>query len=563
MSLKEYARKRDFRKTAEPRGRRPRAENGRRFVIQKHAASRLHYDFRLELGGALKSWAVPKGVPYRKGERRLAVQVEDHPADYIDFEGTIPAGQYGGGTVMVWDTGTFDPLTDSPLEELEHGKLHFVLRGKKLQGEWYLVRLRERNEWLLIKGGEDAKPVGPRAEDRSAVSGRSMAAITRAPGRVWDSSRADDGLAPPRRTPAKAVPRGGARNPGRQPTRGRAAKGPSPKSRATGPRRSGGKALPDFVAPMQALLVDTPPRGAWIYEIKFDGFRALGFRDADGARLRSRNNHDLGARFPEVAAAVATLDCADALIDGEIVALDEKGRSSFQLLQAYDLGQQRPPILFYAFDLLYLDGRDLRPRPLTERKAELERLLGDASGVIRLSRSLGEDAGALLTQARKLDLEGLIGKRPDSPYEPGRRSGAWIKLKLHHEQEFVIGGYTPPGGTRAHFGALLVGVQDGGELKFAGKVGTGFNAGLLRTLYARMRRIATDRCPFADLPQKRSGRGGQAVTAAEMRRCHWVRPELVCELKFSEWTRDGRLRQPVFLGLRDDKPAGEVVREEA
>jgi bifunctional non-homologous end joining protein LigD len=562
MSLRDYARKRDFKKTAEPSGGRAAKRGGHRFVVQKHAASRLHYDFRLELGGTLKSWAVPKGVPYEKGERRLAVHVEDHPVSYLDFEGTIPKGQYGGGTVMVWDQGTFEPLSTAPLKELAGGKLHFVLKGKKLQGEWYLVRLRGGDEWLLIKGGEDMKPVSAQADDTSVLSGKSMKQLSGSDSAVWQSNRvgrktfretiaeaahaAETG--PTGHTAAKAKRTVAAK------TRTLARKATAPKKRSPRP--------PEFIEPMKAKLVDAPPPGEWVYEIKFDGFRALAFRDAGGTRLLSRNNKDFAAKFPEVVDAVSTLPVDDAVIDGEIVALDDKGRSSFQLLQAYDSGQERPPIFFYAFDLLRLDGRDLTSRPLAERKAELERVLQDSKGLVRFSLSLGNEAGTLLEQARSLGLEGLIGKRRDSRYEIGQRSGAWIKLKLHREQEFVIGGYTPPGGSRMHFGALLVGIYEGDQLKFAGKVGTGFNAKLLRSLHGRFKEIRRETCPFIDLPEKRSGRYGTGVTAAEMKRCHWVRPVLVAQIRFAEWTRDGRLRHPVFLGLREDKAAHEVVREE-
>lgn len=566
MSLQEYARKRNFRKTAEPKGGRVvrGARGGKhRFVIQKHAASRLHYDFRLELDGTLKSWAVPKGVPYAKGERRLAVHVEDHPVSYVDFEGTIPRGQYGGGTVMVWDRGTFEPLSENPTKELAGGKLHFVLKGKKLKGEWYLVRLRDGDEWLLIKGGEDMKPVSKKADDTSVLSGKSMAALAKGEGRVWQSNRKEDKsfkaevAAVARKRETQGPRRAAASKRGE----GAAASKTANKTK-TRAKKNKSKLTPDFIEPMKALLVADAPAGDWLYEIKFDGFRAMAYRDRRGTRLLSRNNKDFAQKFPEVVKAVDALELDDAVIDGEIVALDPQGRSSFQLLQAYEMGQERPPLFFYAFDLLQLNGEDLRDRPLAERKAALEELLKDGTGVVRYSLSLGSDAAALLKQARELGLEGLIGKRADSRYEVGGRSGAWIKLKLHQEQEFVIGGYTPPGGSRPHFGALLVGFyDDAGKLRFAGKVGTGFNTKLLKTLHAQFRKIATDTCPFADLPEKRRPRYGQGITAAEMKRCHWVKPVLVAQIKFAEWTRDERLRQPVFLGLREDKPAREVVRE--
>ena len=537
MSLKAYAKKRDFKKTAEPRGKVAPGKS-HRFVIQKHAASRLHYDFRLEIGGTLKSWAVPKGIPFAHGEKRLAVHVEDHPVSYIDFEGTIPKGQYGGGTVMVWDRGTFVPDTATPAKDLAGGKLHFTLKGKKLKGAWYLVRIRdpEDNQWLLIRGGDDLKPVSAKQDDTSVLSGKSMKALGESDP-VWESKPAS---AKPRKTKSVSAPS-------------------KPKSR---PAR---RVAPlKFVEPMKARLVENPPAGDWTYEIKFDGFRALALKNAAGTQLLSRNNKDLADNFPEVAAAVAALGVDDAIIDGEIVALDAKGRSSFQLLQAYELGDAKPPLHYYVFDLLRLNGESLVDLPLAGRKARLEKLLGrKAAGVIRYSASLGSDADALLKQARSVGLEGLIGKRTDSPYEIGRRSGAWIKLKLHHEQEFVIGGYTPPGGSRTHFGALLIGVHQGNKLLFTAKVGTGFNHALLRTLHARFQKLLRTKCPFDNLPETKTSRYGQTITASVMKTCRWLKPVLVCQVRFSEWTRDGSLRQPVFLGLREDKAATEVVREKA
>jgi bifunctional non-homologous end joining protein LigD len=529
MSLKEYSRKRDFQKTPEPDAKLSPAGKGRRFVIQKHAASRLHYDFRLELGRTLKSWAVPRGIPFKKGEKHLAVEVEDHPVSYIDFEGTIPKGQYGGGTVMVWDRGTFEPLSKAPTKELASGKLHFILNGSKLKGEWYLVRLRDEKQWLLIKAGEDMKPVSKKMDDTSVLSAKSMQELAKGD-RVWQSRPTNKS--------------------------GQATKRKSSRKASTAP-------IPSFVEPMKAKLVDSMPAGDWIYEIKFDGFRALALRGGSEARLLSRNEKDLGGKFPEVMDSILALQVRDAIIDGEIVALDEKGRSSFQLLQAFEMGQERPPLFFYAFDLLRLNGKDFLGLPVEERKATLEKLLKDPPDAIRYSASV-EDAGEdLLDRARELGVEGLIGKRIGSRYESGKRSGAWIKLKLQQQQEFVIGGYTDPEGTRKHFGAILVGVYEGNELKFVGKVGTGFNEDLLRTLYSKFKKISRDRCPFVDLPEKRSGPYGKPMTASEMKRCHWLEPTLVCQIKFAEWTRDNRLRQPVFLGLREDKDVKEVVKEKA
>jgi bifunctional non-homologous end joining protein LigD len=529
MSLKAYARKRDFQKTPEPGARHSGRSKGHRFVIQKHDASRLHYDFRLELGRTLKSWAVPKGIPFAKGQKHLAVEVEDHPISYIDFEGAIPKGQYGGGTVMVWDSGTFEPLSKAPTKELKNGKLHFVLSGTKVKGEWYLVRLRDQKQWLLIKAGEDMPPVSQKLDNTSALSGKTMEELALGD-RVWQS-----------RPTTKSS---------------RLTKRKSSKKSSTAP-------LPAFVEPMKAKLVDSMPSGNWIYEIKFDGFRALALRGGSEARLLSRNQKDLGGKFPEVMDSIAALDVRDAIIDGEIVALDDKGRSSFQLLQAFEMGQERPPIFFYAFDLLRLNGKDLCDLPVEQRKAELEKLLKEPPGIIRYSASIEDGGEELLNKARELGVEGLIGKRVGSRYEPGKRGGAWIKLKLQQQQEFVIGGYTDPEGTRKYFGAILVGVYEDNQLKFAGKVGTGFNENLLRTLFSRFKKIPSEKCPFVDLPEKRSGPYGKPMTASELKRCHWVEPTIVCQIKFAEWTRDGRLRQPVFLGLREDKDPKEVVREKA
>jgi bifunctional non-homologous end joining protein LigD len=517
MSLKEYHRKRNFRKTPEPSKNRLR-QNGHRFVIQKHAASRLHYDFRLELGGILKSWAVPKGVPFKKGERRLAVQVEDHPLSYINFEGVIPPGQYGGGIVMVWDRGTFVTPSKAPLRDLAAGKLHITLHGQKLKGEWYLVRLKDEMQWLLIKGEKNLRPPSARQEDQSALSGHTMKQLSHS-SRQWSSVRA-------------------------------ASAARSPSSR-----------LPDFIKPMKATLVEVPPPGDWFYELKFDGYRALTLQNGSRLCLLSRNEKDLSDKFPLVTAALQELALDRAVLDGEIVALDKKGLSSFQLLQAYALGEKQPPLVYYVFDLLRWQGRDLRKKPIEERKRVLTDLIPTSSEIIRLSASVGEDATSLLRQAKKLGLEGLIGKRKGSVYETGRRSGAWIKLKLHHEQEFVIGGSTDPGGSRPYLGALLVGVYEDKKLLFTGKVGTGFTTTLLRSLSDRLKSLSQPDCPFSNLPETRRARYGQAITAAQMKLCHWVEPKLVAQIRFSEWTRDGKLRQPVFLGLREDKAPREVVRE--
>ena len=339
-------------------------------------------------------------------------------------------------------------------------------------------------------------------------------------------------------------------------------KGMSPSSWP--PRLSGAPArLPDFVEPMQAKLVDSIRPGDWIYEIKFDGYRALALRGSSETRILSKNQNDLGKKFTEVRDSIAALDVQDTIIDGEIVALDDKGRSSFQILQAFEMGQERPPIVFYAFDLLRLNGKDFQNLPIEERKAKLEELLKKPPGVIRYSVSFTKDIKELLIRAQGLGLEGLIGKRSGSRYEAGKRTGAWVKIKLHQEQEFVIGGYTQPEGARKHFGALLVGVYEDKKLKFAGRVGTGFNDKILRSLSSKLEKIRVESCPFFNVPAVGRSRWDQGLTAAEMKHCHWVKPSMVCQVKFTEWTRDDRLRHPVFLGIREDKNANEVVREKA
>lgn len=312
---------------------------------------------------------------------------------------------------------------------------------------------------------------------------------------------------------------------------------------------------------MKARLVERPPAGDWLYEIKLDGYRTIAIKSGSTTQLFSRNEKDFSQKFPEVAAAIRKLKVREAIIDGEVVALEPSGRSSFQLLQAYDVGEERPPIYFYAFDLLQLDGKDLQKLPVVQRKAQLEKILKGAPETIRFSSSLEGSLDSLLNHARELGLEGLIGKRKDSKYESGRRSGAWIKLKLTFEQEMVIGGFTQPQGSRKHFGSLLVGYYEGGKLLYAGRVGTGFNEASLKSLRREMDQIRTPQWAFTNLPERKRNRFSPDLTISEMKKCAWVEPKLVCQVRFTEWTRDGKLRHPVFLGLREDKQPEDVVRE--
>lgn len=585
MGLKEYKAKRNFTRTAEPAGRLHGARQAKRlFVVQKHAATRLHYDFRLQMEGVLKSWAVPKGFPTMKGDRRLAVEVEDHPLEYADFEGTIPEGNYGAGTVMVWDTGTYEVSGDNPGQALRSGKLHLWLKGKKLKGEWTLVRMRrlresDKPQWLLLKTGEGVPSFSAQAENRSAVTRRTLEQIAAAEDRVWNSNRPaveqqtrfSNRLQS--RAEADTAPRS-ARVRGRS---GRAGTEPKPPPRR---RETQGRTLvevpgvdlaklprsrPAFVPPMKALLVDTLPRGEeWLCELKFDGVRALAVKTPAGVRLLSRANRELTAEYGELAAELQKLPVREAVLDGEIVAVDAEGRPSFQLLQGYRMTPQKPPLLYYVFDALNLEGKDLTGLQLEARKGVAERVIAGISPMVRFSSALKADSERVMEELRKRGLEGLVAKRKDSTYEPGRRSGAWVKYKWTNQQEFVIGGYTEPQGARSYFGAVLVGYYQKGKLLFAAKVGTGFDERLLASLYKRFQQLLRPDCPFANLPEKPgAGRFGGGLTAAQMRKCTWLEPKLVCEVRFSEWTRDNHLRQPAFLGLREDKKPEEVIREAA
>ena len=571
MGLKEYKHKRDFKKTAEPAGaaktsgRKARALH---FIIQKHDASRLHYDFRLEMEGVLKSWAVPKGLPWAQAEKHLAVEVEDHPIEYADFEGIIPGGQYGGGTVMVWDRGTYEltPPGD-PVEAVRKGKFHLILHGEKAKGEWALIRIRPqngKNQWLLMKTAGGVKPISKKRDDQSVKTGRTMKQIASARDAEWQSNRVNEKdsfkarIAKAARTASlkkKDESEIGRAKPEATPSA-------SPRAAQDDVLAKLPKAKPRFIEPMKPKLVEhAPTTGDWVYELKFDGIRALAIKDGRTIQLISRNEKKLNDRFPEIVQAAADFDADECVVDGEVVAMDEEGRSSFQLLQRTELDGKDALLAFYVFDLLQLNGHSLINVPLTLRKDALMRLIPPSGDVIRFSGALGTDAKTLLPEIQRRSLEGLIGKQRDSVYESGRRSGTWIKLKCVTEQEFVIGGFTPPAGARKHFGALLVGYYDKGNLRFAGKVGSGFDAKLLSSLHKKMRAEERPTTPFTDLPSKQNGEWVQGITPSMMRKINWVNPKFVCQVKFSEWTRDLKLRQPVFLGLREDKDPREVERE--
>lgn len=533
-ALAEYQRKRDFSRTAEPPGRAtPSGEGPLRFVVQKHAARQLHYDFRLEVDGVLKSWPIPKGPSLDPKTRRLAVMTEDHPLDYATFEGVIPKGEYGGGEVIVWDAGTYGPVVNgapcfdrAEAEALarrgvEEGKLSFVLHGRKLRGEWTLVR-REGKQWLFLKK-DDASADPARdilAEDWSTLSGLTIADLKQ-------------GLLPGRRESLLLRP-----------------------SDMPGARR---KAMPSSLAPMLPSLAEQPfSNPDWLFEPKLDGYRIIAIVRDRSVRLISRRGLDVTAQFPRLSEPLAKQPHADLVLDGEIVALNERGAPSFQHLQ--DRG--RDPgleLIYYVFDLLYLDGYDLQAVPLEQRKALLETHVVSSDGV-RLVDYVAGDGKALYEAALENGLEGVIGKRRDSRYEVGRRSSAWLKVKSAQTDDFVIGGYTTGTGARAGtFGALLLGSPDPstGRLVYSGHVGTGFNQRILRDLLGRLEPLRTDHSPFGEtIPT--TGRWARKPSGP----ITWVKPELVAEVKFGQRTRDGILRFPVFVRLRDDKSPAEVDARE-
>jgi len=524
VALHEYRRKRDFQRTPEPKGRKSKGVAAQpRFVVQKHAARRLHYDFRLELGGVLKSWAVPKGPSLNPGERRLAVHVEDHPIEYGDFEGVIPEGEYGGGTVLVWDQGSWLPEGDADAG-YRKGHLRFRLLGRKLHGTWNLVRTSKgdsgdgKENWLLIKSEDEFRSTQDLVKERpeSVLTGRDLKQVAAQRDRVWHSPGATPRPAPRRRNPAAQ--------------------------------------LPASLSAQLATLVDTPPDGdRWLHEIKYDGYRILARIEGHRIQLFSRNGKDWSARFPSLCTALRDMNLGYAWLDGEVAFLMPDGRSSFSALQNALSEEDDHGLVYLLFDLPFHAGRDVRGEPLSERKALLGRLLeaGEHSQKLRFSDHVRGHGPDFYAQACQLGLEGIISKLADRPYRSGR-SRDWLKLKCLQRQEFVVLGFTEPGGSRTGFGALLLGVHGpGGELRYAGRVGTGFDQRTLTRLRERLDALRTERAalPPSSLPQE------------AQRGARWVRPELVAEVAFADWTRDGVLRHPSYQGLREDKPAAEVVHE--
>ncbi|MCC7103012.1 MAG: DNA ligase D [Fimbriimonadaceae bacterium] len=496
-----YRAKRDFSKTAEPAGSDPGESHGR-FCVQKHDATRLHYDLRLEIDGVLKSWAMPKGPSLDPSNKRLAVQVEDHPIEYGSFEGTIPKGEYGGGSVMLWDHGTFTCDTD-PDAELAKGEMKVIFHGERMKGKWALIRMKPKDgetqiPWLFLKekdaavrtDGEDL----PEQFTTSVTTGRTMDEIAR------------------------------------------------------GASAQATTAMPKEMRPQLATLAEHPPQGEdWIHEIKFDGYRILAFLKDGKVRLMSRNGVDYTKDFRSIARSVEAIPLREAILDGEVVVLNEKGISDFAALQSFIEGTPAK-LSYFVFDMPFVEGHDLTNRPLLERKTLLKEVLNDVEGVMFSDHILGHGP-VVFRQAAEQGLEGIVSKRVDAKYRQARTRD-WVKVKCIKRQEFVVGGYTEPGGSRTGFGSLAVGTYQDGKLIFAGRVGSGFDEKKLKSTFDRLRE--RDGSPFEP-----------GMSKEEMKGMHYVEPELVCEVEFSNWTPDGRLRHPVFKGFRDDKLASEVVMEHA
>jgi bifunctional non-homologous end joining protein LigD len=586
VALEEYKRKRRFEDTPEPP---PKLEKkaGRRFVVQKHRATRLHYDFRLEMEGVLKSWAVPKGPSLDPSDKRLAMQVEDHPVSYFDFEGTIPEGNYGAGTVMVWDVGKWEPLSPVPVkgkfvpgtdreaaQMLRHGDFKFRLHGKRLNGDFVLIHMKARRpgskgtEWLLIKKQDDAVVPGYDIEkfDSSVLTKRSMKAIGGdKKSAEWESDRpASRGKVKAawladtlERLDKKKRTEAASKKPAEKKTKKSETASPLVVQGLDGTRRS----MPTVIHPMLATSIEDPfDDPAWLYEIKWDGYRAVAFIENGKLRLVSRTQNDLTVQFAELKDIPNFVKAKTAVLDGEIVALDTDGRSSFSLMQQRTgirkwgqrvAGNPEIQVLYYAFDLIYFDGHDLRRLPLEQRKQALATLVVP-EGPLRISDHF-DQGKALFAAANQQGLEGILAKKRDSCYEE-KRTRDWLKIKITDTIDCVIGGYTEPEGTRQYFGSIVLGLYNKKkQLIHVGQAGTGFTHATLKDHWKKLEKLKITHNPFHSHVEA-------------LRKVHWVKPELVAEIKFTEWTHESedggmKLRAPVFLRLRDDKKPAECVLE--
>jgi bifunctional non-homologous end joining protein LigD len=556
MALTEYKKKRSFKKTPEPTGGKPDSKK-LQFVIQKHDASRLHYDFRLELNGVLKSWAVPKGPSMNPADKRLAMLVEDHPFDYKNFEGIIPEGNYGAGTVIIWDEGTYEPIEElgekSAQEKylkkkFEGGSMKIRMDGKKLKGEFALVRTRGRgeNSWLLIKHRDKfATEKDITEKDRSVRSRKTIAGMAKnKKAQRWKSNRESD-------TPAKK-------------SSGRRLKATADKKEPPGVNEVLVAAdkkirteIPRDVKPMLATLVDKPfDSGGWSYEVKWDGFRTLSYLENGVVDLRSRNNKDFNKKFYPIYDALKEWNI-NAVFDGEITVLNEKGVPDFNALQLWR-SEADGQLVYYLFDILWLDGYDLMSIPLSERRNVLQQII-PSNDILRLSENFAVTGTAFFDLADKMGLEGIIAKKNDSPYIPNVRSKEWLKIKTQKHQEAVIAGYTKNENTSKKFSALLMGVYENNELVFIGPVGTGFDSRMQAEILEKLKPLVTDKCPFNEVPDyNKPSRFRPNPPKAEV---IWVKPKLVAEVTYRASTNDGSMRHPSFKGLREDKSAKQVVRE--
>jgi bifunctional non-homologous end joining protein LigD len=569
MSLSLYKKKRKFSETPEPEGKEQSAKGALRFVVQKHDASSVHYDFRLEMEGVLKSWAVPKGPSLNPKDRRLAMMVEDHPVDYRTFEGVIPEGNYGAGTVIVWDEGTYEPAGGEGLsakeqekllmQGLHSGSLKIVLHGKKLNGLFTLFQLRrgkEEKSWLLIKKGDDYSGESDITEENTSVkSGKTLAEVAAAAGAELNHPE-EEGQKKNTLTKKAA--------PAAKPNAAAAANKTAPARKAASPKKNSTiKSLlgdsfslaregdmPVGVVPMLATLVDDPfDNAGWIYEIKWDGYRAIANVVDGDVELISRNGKPFTGRYKPVAEALGRLPL-NAVFDGEIVAVDERGLANFQLLQNW-MNTPEAHLQFFIFDVLWVDGYDVTALPLTERKALLQKLLPQDHEILKYSDHVAGKGNEFFRAAIDQGLEGIMAKRGDSPYQIGTRTADWLKIKVNQRQEVIIAGYTEPRKTRTFFGALLLGAyNEAGELVYVGHTGSGFNKKSLEAIHKKLQPLVVDKCPFKKCP-----RSNMPAT--------WVKPQLVCEIKFTEWTKDWIARHPIFMGLRTDKKAKEVRIEKS
>ncbi|MCK9274130.1 MAG: DNA ligase D [Syntrophales bacterium] len=543
--LKKY-RRRNFTKTPEPEGSVHSTESGYLFVVQKHRARRLHFDFRLEMNGVLKSWAIPKGPSLDPAEKRLAVHVEDHPVEYGSFEGTIPRGEYGGGPVMIWDRGAWEPVGD-PEKDYRKGRLKFYLHGKRLHGLWTLAQMKGRageegKNWLLIKHRDDEALSGDEAEiveseKSSIVSERSMDEIAGDEGEaIWHSAGFEE-------EKDEAVLRQ------KEETR----RGMAEISDPSGVKNAKAGKQPKKMKPQLAILAKEAPSGnEWIHEIKLDGYRIMSFIEGGKVRLVSRKGKNWTDKFSAIAGSLRKFPCKEAVLDGEIVVLRDDGTSDFQALQNVLKGIGTGRLVYYLFDIPHCGGYDLTGSPLLDRKDLLRSLLQyttSGGGAIRFSDHIAGSGPEVYRKACRMALEGIVSKYGESGYVE-KRSPKWIKVKCMKRQEFVIGGYTEPSGSRKGFGALILGYYENGTLVYAGRTGTGFTEKTLGLLETKLKDIETEKTPFYNAPAGANTRG-----------VHWVRPELVCEIEFSGWTEDKILRQSSFKGLREDKSPEEVVRE--